>query len=104
MGIHSQGIVSNLDFGVKLAGTVAGLDFGIPGTRVEKGEAEQAAQVGVVRLTGALSEKTRLGMIATQGNHEGTSGRYLIGSDFQYRNTSLPGDLYRKCSPGFYFS
>ncbi|CAH1903795.1 conserved hypothetical protein [Candidatus Nitrotoga sp. HW29] len=92
IGINSQGIVSNLDFGAKVAGTVAGLDFGVLSTRVEKGEAERAAQVGVMRVTGALSEKTRMGMIATQGNPEGTSGSYLVGSDFQYRNTSLPGD------------
>lgn len=91
VGINPLGVVSDLDLGVKVAGTVAGLDYGILGAQVEKGEAERAAQVGVMRLSGALSGQSRLGMIATQGNPEGTSGSYLIGSDFQYRNTSLPG-------------
>lgn len=91
IGLDAQRRASDLEAGVKVAGSAAGLDFGVFGARVARGELPKAPEVGVVRVAGGLSDTSRLGMIATQGNPQGTAGSRLWGADYQYRNTRLDG-------------
>jgi hypothetical protein len=91
IGLDEQGRAADLDIGIKVAGSAAGLDFGVLGARVARGGLPQAPESGVMRVAGALTDHTRVGLIATRGNAQGTGGSALWGTDYQYRNTRLGG-------------
>lgn len=93
IGLDDAGRARSLDAGLKFSGQLAGLDFGLFGARVAGGPLgaglpeQTATEVGVLRVARPLSERSRLGMIATQGNPQGTAGSRLWGVDYQYRDT-----------------
>lgn len=91
VGLDTEGRAADLDAGIKVAGSARELDFGAFGARVARGDLASAPEVGALRVSGGLSDRSRLGMIATHGNPQGTAGSHLWGADFQYRDTQLPG-------------
>lgn len=98
IGLDAQGQARDLEAGLKLSGAAAGIDFGVLAARVAggalgAGEPDQPrADLGVLRVAKPLAERGRAGLIATLGNPEGTSGSWLWGLDYQYRDTALAGD------------
>ena len=92
------GLGRSLDAGVKLAGSAGPIEFGALALQVGRGAAGVDAadaptpRVGVLRVAGAVSAEQRLGLIATEGNPQGTAGSRLAGIDYQYRSTSAFGE------------
>ncbi|MET0334548.1 MAG: hypothetical protein ABW190_09785, partial [Rhizobacter sp.] len=93
VGIGEQGQALDLEAGIKTAGTAAGIEFGALAAQVAPGDepGQRRAQVGVVRAARGVGQHARLGMIATAGNPEGTSGSHLVGVDAQWLDTRLFG-------------
>lgn len=91
VGLDDDGRPLAIEGGVKLTGATDRLEFGVFGARVEASPGQPAPDVGVARLAGVVGPGSRLGVIGTVGNPQGTSGSDLAGIDYQYRNTQLPG-------------
>lgn len=97
IGLDASGRGRGLDAGLKLTGSASGVDFGAFAARVaggptEPGQPDQdAADVGVLRLAHPLGARQRVGLIATHGNPQGTSGSRLWGLDYQFRDTAWAG-------------
>lgn len=99
VGLDGTGRARSLDAGLKFSGQAAGADFGLLGARVAGGPTapglpdQQAAEVGVLRLAKPLDSRHRIGMMATQGNAEGSGGSNVRGVDYQYldSNWTQPG-------------
>jgi hypothetical protein len=99
VGLDATGRARSLDAGLKFSGQVGGADFGLLGARVAGGPTEpgqpdqQAAEVAVLRLAKPLNSRNRIGMMATQGNSQGTGGSSVRGVDYQYldSNWTPPG-------------
>ena len=91
VGLGPQGEALNLDAGLKLGGSAGPVEFGAFAAQVERGSAERAARVGVLRLATGVGDANRLGAIATQGNPDGRSGSSLSGLDYQFRSNDIAG-------------
>lgn len=98
IGLDASGQARGLDAGLKLTGQRGGVDFGAFAARVDggptgAGQPEQPdSDVAVVRLSGRLGDRQRLGMMATRGNLQGTGGSSLWGLDYQFRDTAWAGN------------
>ena len=94
VGLDATGRARSLDAGLKFSGQVGGADFGLLGARVAggptaPGEPDQRdADVSVVRLARPLNNHSRIGMMLTHGNAEGTGGSSVRGVDYQYLDSS----------------
>lgn len=91
IGLGPDGEPLAVNMGLKLTAETGGFDLGVLGARVDAPEGGDKADTGVLRFAGVTSEHTRLGMIATAGNPEGTPGSSLAGFDYHYRNTRVRG-------------
>lgn len=97
VGLDAGGRARGLDAGLKLAGHAGGVDFGAFAARVEGGPTavgepdQRPADVAVLRVARPIGELHRVGMIATRGNPQGTSGSHLLGVDYQFRDTAWAG-------------
>jgi len=98
IGLDASGRGRGLDAGLKLTGSASGVDFGAFAARVAGGPTapgqpdQDAAEVAVLRLARPMGQHQRLGLIATRGNPQGTSGSNLWGLDYQFRDTAWAGN------------
>jgi hypothetical protein len=105
IGLSGTGQIVDLDYGGKISGRVGNWDLGALSIRQDEFEYEATDPVtglptrvrlgpetlSVVRArTNVLGESTA-GFIATSGDPRGDLDNSLVGADFQYRNTRLPG-------------
>ena len=82
-----------LDVGGKVNGRLGGTNFGALVTRT--GGVDGVApgtSVGVLRVQQNVLSESSLGMIATVGDPQGTSGSWLAGPDFTYQTSRFRGD------------
>lgn len=86
------GLVAALDAGLKLSGTAGPAELGAFAVQTDAEDRPGKARMGVLRAATALGDDHRVGLIATEGNPEGTQGSRLAGLDYQFRSTTLPGD------------
>ncbi len=98
VGLDGSGRARSLDAGLKFAGSLADIDVGVFAARVSGGATAPGepdtpeADVGVLRVSRAIGERQRLGLIATSGNPEGTAGSDLLGVDHQFRDSRWASD------------
>ncbi len=91
MGILDNGESPQLKFGGKLTGRVGDLTVGVLNTQVDASSTTDAKSLSVMRVsTGVLSE-SRVGFIMTDGDPNSNNDSRLYGTDFEYRNSNLPG-------------
>jgi hypothetical protein len=106
IGLSGAGEIVDLDYGAKVSGRVGNWDLGALSIRQDESELVErdpltGAPVLVQRLgpetlsvararTGVLGEST-VGLIATSGDPRRDVDNSLVGVDFLYRNTRLPG-------------
>lgn len=86
------GLVAALDAGLKLSGTAGPVELGAFAVQTDAEDRPGKARMGVLRAATALGDDHRVGLIATEGNPEGTQGSRLAGLDYQFRSTTLAGD------------
>jgi hypothetical protein len=101
IGLNATGQVVDLDYGGKVSGRIGDWDVGALSIRQDESEyidrsTNELVPLGpetlsVVRArTGILGEST-FGFIATSGDPRADVDNSLVGADFLYRNTRLPG-------------
>jgi len=101
IGLNAAGQIVELDYGGKVSGRIGSWDIGTLSIRQDESEyvdrtTNQRVPLGpetlsVVRArTGVMAEST-IGFIATSGDPRADVDNSLLGMDFLYRNTRLPG-------------
>jgi hypothetical protein len=101
IGLSASGQIVDLDYGAKVSGRVGNWDIGALSIRQDEYELLNPQPGGALRYgpetlsvargrTRVLGEST-VGFIATSGDPRTDVDNSLVGADFQYRNTRLPG-------------
>ena len=91
MGIINTGEQLDLKFGAKMTGRVGPLNLGFISTHIEGKHELDAQDLTVLRASTGVLAESRIGMIVTDGDANSNNGSRLYGTDFQYRNSNLPG-------------
>ena len=91
LGLSRSGTPVDLKYGGKLSGRVGRWNIGALALRQDEFESVNASTVFVGRVSANVLEESRVGMIATHGDPNGNRDNSLIGVDFRYLNTHLPG-------------
>ena len=87
----NQGQPVGIDGGVKLTGRVGPWSLGVLDVRQEQFEEVDATNLFVGRGVLNVLEESNVGVIVTDGDPQSNLDNTLIGVDFRYLNTRLPG-------------
>jgi hypothetical protein len=88
----SQGQPVGIDGGVKLTGRAGPWNLGVLDIRQEQFEEIDATNLFVGRGVLNVLEESNVGVIVTDGDPQSNLDNTLIGVDFRYLNTRVPGD------------
>ena len=91
LGLSPSGTPVDLTSGGKLSGRVGRWNLGALAIRQDGFESTSASTVFVGRASANVLEESSVGMIATHGDPNSNLDNSLIGIDFRYLNTHLPG-------------
>jgi Carbohydrate family 9 binding domain-like/Domain of unknown function (DUF5916) len=91
IGLNNVGEPVDLSYGAKVSGRVGRWDLGALSIRQDASGAVQADTLSVVRAKVGLFGESTLGFVVTNGDPRTNLDNSLVGTDFQYRNTRLPG-------------
>jgi Domain of unknown function (DUF5916)/Carbohydrate family 9 binding domain-like len=91
IGLSDDGELIDLEVGGKLTGRVGRWNIGTLSVRQDEFEGLPADNATVARASANLLEESSVGMIVTEGNPGFTVDNSLVGADFLYRNSRLPG-------------
>jgi hypothetical protein len=91
IGLSDDGDPIDLDVGGKLTGRVGRFNIGALSVRQDEFRTLTADNATVARASANLLEESSIGMIVTEGNPGQTVDNSLVGADFLYRNSRLPG-------------
>ena len=91
IGLSGLGEAVDLDYGAKVSGRVGKWDLGALSIRQDAAGNVNADTLSVVRAKVGLFGESTLGFVATNGDPRTNLDNSLVGTDFQYRNTRLPG-------------
>ncbi|MES2623997.1 MAG: carbohydrate binding family 9 domain-containing protein [Pseudomonadota bacterium] len=93
IGLSTTGAPVDIDVGGKLSGRVG--RFNVGSLIVRQGEDDlnsvDAQSVFVGRAAMNVMRESQIGVIATKGDPQSNVENSLVGTDFRYRNSSLPG-------------
>jgi hypothetical protein len=92
LGITPGGLEVPLEYGGKLSGRVGRFDLGALSIRQDASPTVNAMTASVARVAANLLEESSLGVIATSGDPTSNLDNSLVGVDFRYVNTRLPGN------------
>ena len=91
LGLSGTGQPVDISYGGKLSGRVGRWNIGALAIRQDDTPDTAATDVFVGRLTASVLEESSVGVIVTDGDPQSNLDASLIGTDFRYRNTRLPG-------------
>lgn len=93
IGLSPTGAPLDIDIGAKLSGRVGDWDVGTLVVRQDEDDATGvgAQSVMVGRAAMNVLGESQVGVIATQGDTKTELDNNLVGTDFRYRNSRLPG-------------
>ena len=91
LGLSPSGAPVDLTYGGKLSGRVGRWNIGALAIRQDEFESVDAGTVFVGRVSANLLEESSVGVIATHGDPNSNRDNSLVGVDFRYLNTHLPG-------------
>ena len=91
IGLNAAGEAVDLNYGAKVSGRVGKWDLGALSIRQDASGNVNADTLSVVRAKVGLFGESTLGFVATNGDPRTNLDNSLVGTDFQYRNTRLPG-------------
>src|SRR5688572_28030716 len=91
IGLSDEGEPIDLNVGGKVTGRVGRFNIGALSVRQDEFEALPADNATVARASANLLQESGIGMIVTEGNPGQTVDNSLVGVDFLYRNSRLPG-------------
>jgi hypothetical protein len=92
IGLDSDGEPTDIRAGAKLTGRIGPLNVGLLDAQIEghKGVSPKNLAVGRVALN--VLEESTLGIIATRGDPRSEDDNYVLGADFNYRNSRFLGN------------
>jgi hypothetical protein len=91
IGLNALGESVDLSYGAKVSGRIGNWDLGALSIRQDESGIVNADTLSVVRAKVGLFGESTLGFVATNGDPRTNLDNSLLGTDFQYRNTRLPG-------------
>lgn len=91
IGLGAAGQPVNLEAGGKVAGRIGRWNVGALTIRQGQFEDIEATDIFVGRVTANVLDESSVGVIVTEGDPRSNLNNSLIGADFQYSNTRLPG-------------
>jgi hypothetical protein len=91
IGLSDDGEPIDLKVGGKITGRVGRWNIGALSVRQDEFETLAADNATVARASANLLEESGIGLIVTEGNPGQTVDNSLVGADFLYRNSRLPG-------------
>ena len=91
IGLSASGEPVGLDVGAKVTGRIGPWNLGILNIQQEQFETVDATTLFVGRAVLNVLEESDLGIIVTDGDPQSNLDNTLIGVDFRYLNTRLPG-------------
>lgn len=93
IGLSTSGAPVDINAGAKLSGRVG--DWNVGTLIISQGEDEnsgvEASEIFVGRAALNVLQESQLGVLATSGDPQSNLDNNLIGVDFRYRNSRLPG-------------
>ena len=81
----------DLDVGAKLTGRAGRWNVGLLGVALDEFQGVDSSNVFVGRVAANVLEESSVGLIVTGGDPRSNLDNSLMGADFRYRNTRLPG-------------
>ncbi|MBN1239420.1 MAG: carbohydrate binding family 9 domain-containing protein [Gammaproteobacteria bacterium] len=91
IGLSEDGDPVDLEVGGKLSGRLGSFNIGALAVRQAGSGGLEADNAIVVRTSANVLAESTVGVIVTEGNPTSALGNSLVGADFAYRNTRLPG-------------
>ncbi len=91
IGLDVNGQPVGIRAGAKLSGRVGRWNIGALSIRQDASADSPASTATVARVSANVLEESTAGVIVTHGNPQGIGDNTLIGGDFLYRNSRLPG-------------
>jgi len=91
IGLGASGEPVNLDYGGKLSGRIGRWDLGALAIQQDGFGAIDSTDVFVGRIAANVLEESSAGLIVTDGDPRSNLDNSLVGLDFRYLNTRLPG-------------
>lgn len=97
LGLSSLGTPVDIDYGGKLSGRIGNVTIGTLAIRQDDfvkpdGTVIPASDAFVSRMTADVLEESSIGLIGTSGDPTTGNDNSLVGADFLYLNTNLPGN------------
>ncbi|HEX7080655.1 MAG TPA: DUF5916 domain-containing protein [Gammaproteobacteria bacterium] len=91
IGLAADGEIVDIDAGAKISGRVGRFNLGMLSIRQEASTDAPAETSTVARVSANVLSESTVGLIATHGSPQSPLDNSLVGADFMYRNTRLPG-------------
>ena len=91
IGLSATGQPVDLEAGVKLAGRAGRWNIGTLAIRQDQFEQVDVSDIFVGRVTANVLEESSAGIIVTDGDPRSNLDNSVLGFDFLYNNTRLPG-------------
>ncbi|MCZ0951678.1 MAG: DUF5916 domain-containing protein [Rhodospirillaceae bacterium] len=91
IGLSRRGQPVDLDMGAKLTGRAGRWNVGFLGVALDDFQDVDSSNVFVGRVAANVLEESSVGLIVTGGDPRSNQDNSLMGADFRYRNTNLPG-------------
>ncbi len=92
IGLSGTGQPVDLKVGGKLTGRVGNWNVGLLDVQQAAYDTVDARNLLVGRAVVNVLEESSLGLIVTNGDPRSNAGNSVVGADFRYQNTRLPGD------------
>ena len=91
IGLGGNGQPVDLEVGAKLTGRVGRWSVGVLDIKQDEFQDVDSSNLFVGRVSANVLEESSIGMIFTDGDPQSNLDNSLVGADFRYRNTDLPG-------------
>lgn len=91
IGLSRRGQPVDLDVGAKLTGRAGRWNVGLLGVALDEFQDVDSSNVFVGRVAANVLEESSVGLMVTGGDPRSNLDNSLMGADFRYRNTRLPG-------------
>jgi hypothetical protein len=91
LGLSSTGEPVDINYGAKLSGRAGRWNIGALGIHQDQFDTVAAGDIFVGRITANVLDESSVGVIMTDGDPQSNLDSSLLGADFRYRNSRLPG-------------
>ena len=91
IGLNSAGLPVDLNYGGKLSGRIGRWDVGALAIRQDEFAGIEATDIVVARAAANILSESSIGFIATKGDPGTNFDNSVLGADFRFLNTRLPG-------------